>query len=208
MELSEAFGPEVGPEELFLDNLPAVHRARLDTFDLYSRVPLLFSVHLTDRDRRYSVELSSDGARATEGTFIDFPLVTLEGTTERWGEAKEHARALVESIDRRLEQSPPDDRLHRDFVDDFRQLDGVIEVGVREEPGGEPHLLRLILNDYDEPAYETRRVRATGSIERLYDVVEGRQEAAEAARSLDLEGDVGLAVDLGGLAMTHYPQLD
>ncbi|MFB6262211.1 MAG: hypothetical protein ABEL76_01110, partial [Bradymonadaceae bacterium] len=180
-----------------------------DKFELYSRVPLRFSVYLTDVDRRFSVELTSDGARAVEGSFIDFPLVTLEGTTDRWDEAKGHAQALLEEIDHRLEQSPPDDQLHREFLDDFERLDGVIEVGVLEGEGDdEPHVLRLVLNNYEEPGYEPRSVRATGPIDRLYEVVEGDRSAAEAARSLDLEGDVGPALDLGGMVMSHYPQLD
>lgn len=207
MEFDEAFGPEVTPEEFFLEKLPELHRERLDNFEQFCETTLRFSIRLTDVDEQYSVELRPDGARAREGEFIDFPVATIEGTTGPWETIKRHTQRAFEEGERALEQQPPSDRIDDDFLADFEQFDGVLEVEFELPDLDEPAEFRILLNDYQAPP-DARTLRAEVGADAFEDLLEGRRTAEEAAQSADLSGDMSLAFELSGVVLRHFPELE
>ncbi|MFB6351928.1 MAG: hypothetical protein ABEN55_11480 [Bradymonadaceae bacterium] len=207
MDIADAFAGEPSPETFFLERLPDLHEDRLELFGSYSETTLRFSIYMTDIDRRFCLELSPDGARAIEGEFIEFPTVTLEGTEENWPLVRDHARRLFEKGRRALNERPPASRVDREFTDDFERFDGVIDVELVFEERDEPVSMRLILNDY-QPVPDARQIEVGLSVELLDEVLEGRIDPDEARESVTLSGDVGLAFDLSGLLMEHFPEIE
>lgn len=206
MDYETALGEDVSPKEFFLERLPQLHRERLDVFDLYSEVPLRFSVHLTDVGERYSVELGPEDARAREGEFIDFPVATIETTTRRWELVKRRARDLAERVERELRADPPTDRIDEAFLSALERYDGVLELTIRFDEADAKLEADIILNDY-QPVPDPRRVSVEIPISLVQSVVRGETPAEEAARSLEIGRDLGLAFDLAGLATEHFPEL-
>ncbi len=207
MEFDDALADDVSPTEFFEETLPELFEARLDRFEQYSDIPILISIHLTDRDQRYSFEFNADGLRSTDGEFIDFPILTLEGTAEQWETVRRHTRELLGQLDERAAQHTPPNRITRDFLDDLERHDGVFELNIEANERDEPVSMRLVLNDYEAPP-RAREVTLSTSSDVFYDVVEGRRSPAEAARNASLSGDMSLAFDIGGLLMSHFPELD
>lgn len=207
MDFDEAFGPEVTHEEFFLEKLPALHEDKLDLFATYCETTLRFCVRLEDIGQTFSVELAPDGARAIEGEFIDFPIVTLEGETGNWELVKEHARRLFQKGEEALKRRPPTRKITRSFLDDLERFDGVIHLGINGESIDNPVEVRAILNDYQAPP-RAREVEVTLSVDLVDQVAEGEKGASEAADALSLSRDVTLAFDLGGLVMNHFPELE
>lgn len=207
MDIADAFADDVSPETFFLERLPTLHEDRLELFGRYSETTLRFCFHLTDVDRRFCLELTPDGARAIEGEFIEFPTVTLEGTEANWPLVREHARRLFEKGKDALLERPPPRRIDRDFVDDFERFDGVIDVELTFEERDEPVQMRVILNDY-QPVPDCRQLEIGLSIDLLDAILDRRVEPDEARDALSLSGDVGLAFDLSGMMMDHFPELE
>lgn len=206
MEPEDAFGEDVTPREFFLEKLPALHRSRLEIFELYSNEPLRFSVLLTDRGERYSIELGPEDARAREGEFIEFPVATIEATTEHWELVKRRARVLVEEAEEQLRRDPPHDRIDAEFLDALERYDGTIGLTVLFDEVGEQLEAKIVLNDYEEVP-GARRVDVDVPLSLAQSVVRNEMPAEEAARSLDLGRDLSLAFDLSGLAIEHFPAL-
>lgn len=207
MDFDEAFGPEVTHEEFFLEKLPQLHEEKLDLFATYCETTLRLCIRLEDLDRTFSVELAPDGARAIEGEFIDFPVVTLEGETGNWDLVKKHARRLFEKGEEALKRRPPNHKISRAFLDDLERYDGVLNVTISGESLDDPIEVRAILNDYQAPP-RAREVDVTLSVDLVDQVAEGDKGASEAADALSLGRDVTLAFDLGGLMMNHFPDLE
>lgn len=207
MDFDDAFGSDVSPREFFEEKLRDLFESRLDRFDRLSDTPIRASVHLTDLDQRYSFEFDSEGLRSTEGEFIDFPVVTVEGSSEQWETVREHTRELLERIEARTRHRTPDNRITRRFLDELERHDGVFTLEIATEERDEPVVIQLILNDYQAPP-RAREVEMSCSADLLYDVANGDRTPAEAARSASLSGDLSLAFDIGGLLMSHFPELD
>jgi len=207
MDFDEAFGDEVTPREFFLEKLPALHRGRLEQFELFSETTLRFSVRLSDVDEQYSVELRPDGADAREGEFIDFPVVTIEGTSGPWEVVRKRSREAFEKGERALERNPPTDRIDDEFLADLERYDGVFEIEVEFPDLDEPAEFRLILNDYRAPQ-GAPKIRATVGAEAVRDLFEGHRSPDEVARSADVSGEMSLAFELGGVLMEHFPELE
>jgi hypothetical protein len=205
MEIADAFGDEVTPGEFFLEYLPTLHEERLDLFDRYSDTTVRFCVRLTDRDEAFTVELRSDGADARRGEMIDFPMVTIEGSTEYWDTVKEYAEAAFKRLTAQLRENPPPHRIDRAFLDDLERYDGVVDIDLSAD--GDAMRTRIILNDYDVPP-GARSVTLNGSLDQVERVVSGEVHPTEATRSMQLSGDMSLAFDLGGLLLEHFPGLD
>jgi hypothetical protein len=206
MEIADAFGDDVTPEEFFLEYLPTLHDERLDLFDRYSDTTLRFCVRLTDRDEAYTVELRSDGSDARRGEMIDFPVVTIEGSTQHWETVKRYAERAFERLTDQLREHPPPHRIEQGFLDDLERYDGVVDIDLAGENEGSMRT-RLILNDYDVPP-GARTVTLNGSLDQVDRVVSGELHPTEATRSMQLSGDLSLAFDLGGLLLDHFPGLD
>lgn len=207
MDFAEAFGSDVTPRDFFVEKLPALHESRRDQFALYCETTLRISVKLEDLGEQYTVELMPDGARAREGDMIDFPVVTIEGTSEHWETVKEHAREIFEHLEGLLEKKPPRNKITRDFLDDLERYDAVVNVELDSEDFDDLFQARLILNDY-EPPPGAREVTVRGSADLMWQVLEGEKSASEASNALELSDDLGLAFNLGGLIMNHFPELD
>lgn len=206
MDYETAFADDVEPRDFYLEKLPDLHRERLDVFRTYAEEPLRFSVRLTDVDEQYSLEFAPDGARVREGEFIDFPVATFETTSDCWDLVKRHTPALAKRAEERLLADPPSARIDRSFLDDFERHDGILDVSLHFEEAGRTLEARVILNDY-EPPPGARRVELEFPLSLIESVVDGRTPPEEAARSLDIGADLGLAFDLAGLAAEHFPEL-
>lgn len=207
MEIAEAFRGDVSPETFFLERLPALHDHHLELFARYSEATLRFCIHLTDVQRRFSVELGPEGSRAIEGEFIDFPVLTLEGRRADWGLVREVAAGLFEKGACALRERPPDNRITREFLDDFEHYDGNLEVLVGFEQRTSPVEMRLVLNDY-APVRDAPELQVELSVELLTAVLEGRIEAEEAREAVELSKNVGFAFELSGLLLNHFPELE
>jgi hypothetical protein len=164
-------------------------------------------VRLTDIGETYTIELSETGARAIEGEMIDFPHLTLEATAGQWDLVMERAEQAVRRLEQQLREDPPDHRITEAFLRDLERHDAVLEV---ELTGGElagSIEATFILNDYEAPPGASR-VRLSGRADRIVDVLEGRRRPADVVRGMDVGGDYGLALELSGLVLEHFPQLD
>lgn len=207
MEIADAFEGDVAPETFFLERLPELHEERLELFEKYSEATLRFCIHLTDVDRRFSVELSGDGCRAIEGEFIEFPVVTLQGKRSDWEVVRDRAETLFEKGRRALHERPPSDRITREFLDDFERYDGVVDVELEIEDGREPVEMRLVLNDYD-PVPGASELRVELSVELMAQLLDGDIAPDQARESVGISKDVGFAFELSGLILNHFPELD
>jgi hypothetical protein len=207
MEIADAFAGDVSPETFFLERLPELHEDRLELFEQYTETPVRFCIHLTDVDRRFSIELSDDGCRAIEGEFIDFPVVTLQGKRSDWEVVRDHAETLFEKGRRALSERPPSDRITRDFLDDFERYDGKVDVELDVAAGREPVEMRLVLNDY-EPVPDAPELRVELSVDLIARVLDGEIEPDEARESVGISKDVGFAFEMSGLLLNHFPELD
>ena len=207
MDIADAFAGDVSPETFFLERLPNLHEDRLELFGRYSETTLRFCFRMTDTGRTYCLELTPDSARAIEGEFIEFPTVTLEGKEANWPVVRDHARRLFEKGKDALMNRPPPRKIGRDFVDDFERFDGIVDVAIDFPERDDPVEMRLILNDYD-PVADARCLEIGLSIDVLDGVLDGRVDADEARNAMSLSGDVGLAFDLGGMMLDHFPEID
>jgi len=207
MDIADAFAGNVSPETFFLERLPELHESRPELFERYAETTLRFSIYLTDVDRRFCIEFNPDGARAIEGEFIEFPTVTLEGTEANWPLVRDHARRLFEKGRDALMERPPSDRVDREFLEEFQRYDAVVDVEMAFEARDEPVEMRLILNDY-QPVPDCRHIEVGFSMGLLDAVLDGRVDPEEAREKVTLSGEVGLAFDLSGLALEHFPELE
>lgn len=207
MELDEAFGEDVTEADFLLENLPALHRDRLDVFEKYCETPLRFSIHLTDRGEQFSVELAPDGARARRGEFIDFPLVTLEGESGPWDVVQQHLERAFELGERTVRRHPPSRRIDGELIGELERFDGVFEVELAFPELDAPVEFRVILNDYVAPP-DSRQLNVRIDASDVADVLDGRISPETAARSLEISGDMSLAFELSGLLLQHFPELE
>lgn len=207
MEIADAFEGDVSPETFFLERLPDLHEEHLELFEQYSETTLRFCIHLTDVDRRFSIELSGDGCRAIEGEFIEFPVITLLGQRADWEFVRDRAEALFEKGRRALHERPPSDQITREFLDDFERYDGIVDVELEIGGGREPVGMRLVLNDYD-PVPGAPELRVELAFDLIAEVLDGEIDPDEARESVGISEDVGFAFELSGLLLNHFPELD
>ncbi|MFU8805687.1 MAG: hypothetical protein ACNA8W_17875 [Bradymonadaceae bacterium] len=202
MQLSDAFAPDLSPDDVFLDRIPRLHEERRVQFRQFVDCPLIFSFRFTDTDRSYTVELDEDEARSEKGEMIDFPLATVEGRQADWEAVKFHLLELLEEADRRADEYVERVGINAKMIEQFERFDGVIDITFRGARLDHPIAMRVILNDY-EPVDDARSFAVDIPIELLFSVVRGEVPPSEAAKSLRIKGEMGFALELGGFFLKH-----
>lgn len=197
MEWSEVLNPELTPEEIICEKVPALHSDRIEQFRRFSTTALIVSVHFEDADVRYTFEISPQGSRVEKGEMIDFPQVTLKGKASKWSRAIGLAARLVEPADRQIKQYEGRVEVSESLKAGFERFDGVLSVTVVDLPDGAPLSFQAILNDYEAPP-RSRKVELEVSWSTLEKLAHGEIAPVEAAKEVRLKGAIGLAMELGG----------
>jgi hypothetical protein len=207
MELEDALAPEVGLDTFFLEHVPALFEARRELFAAAFDTEVIVSVHLSDSGARYTGEFRADGCAVEAGEMIDFPVVTLVGSSEYWESVKRHVLEIAKPLERRAEKTRPPSKVTRKFLDELERFDGEFVFDIEADDLDEAIPFRLILNDYDAPeGAPALEIRASFEI--------GEQLARGEIRPGDLEGlvrvrgDMSLGLEVGGLLLKHFPELE
>lgn len=206
MKFEEALGPDVDLETFFLENVPAAHQARLETFARGVDTPLIVCVALEDTGERYTFEFRTDGIDVEEGEMIDFPTVTIIGQSTYWETVRDHLREMAVVIQDRAGDRHAPRKVDRDFLDKFERFDGVIELQLAADSEEERVPLRIVLNDYDAPPGARHLViRAPFSLG--LDLARGDVAPSDLDQHVSASGDMSLAFDLTGFLNKEFPQL-
>lgn len=201
MDWDDVLDPELDPEEVLLERVPALHRDRREQFRQFVKTSLIFSIEFADTDERFTLLFDADDAEARCGDMIDFPQASIRGARAKWRRSIELASRLVVPADEQIERYQGHVELTKQIRDGFERFDGVLKVAIVELPdGGEPLDFEIILNDYTEPPRATR-AELTVQWSTLVDLAHGRLSPVEAARAITVRGAMGLAFDIGGYFM-------
>lgn len=197
MKWSDILDPQLEPQELLCERLPAMHASRQAQFRAFSKTSIIASLYFTDTDERFTASFGQDGAEVEQGEMIDFPQATLEGRRGDWSRAVALLSQLVEPADAQLDRYEGKVALTEEMKDEFERFDGIFAVKVVDLPDGAPLLFEIVLNDYEAPP-RAKRAGLEVSWSLLLDLAHGRIEPVAAARQIKITGAVGLAIDLGG----------
>lgn len=207
MELHEALAPDVGIETFYEECLPALFEERRELFASVCEVPLIISVYLEDIDLRYTAEFRPDGCRVEPGEMIDFPVATLVGSSTDWDVVKRQTLRIVTPLEERAEGYRPPRKVTRAFLDDLERFDGEFAFILSDNTLDEPVEIGVVLNDYTLPPGAPKL-----TIETRFEVGErlarGDLSPSQLDASVKLGGDVGLGIDVGGLLLEHFPELE
>lgn len=203
MEWSEVLDPEVKPEEFICEKVPAIHKARLEQFRRFASTPLIFSIHFTDVDERYTLQLDGDEARGEPGEMIDFPQATARGLASEWARAMKLASILVEPADEQIQRMDGRAEVTEDIKEKFARFDGLLEVEITELPDGGPLKFEVVLNDYDSPP-RAPKAKLIVAWPLLVSLAHGEINPVAAARQVVLRGAMGLALELGGFFAQEF----
>ncbi len=207
MKLDDALAPGVAPDTFFLDYVPELFEARRELFAKASEVALIVSVHLTDTDQRYTYEFRPDGCTVEADEMIDFPVATITGPSTQWEDLKRHVLTVARPLEERAHEHTPPNKVTRDFLDALERFDGIFKIKLTADDLDEPIALSIILNDYDAPS-GAPELRITAAFET------GEQLARDEVHLSDLDshvrvgGDMSLGLEVGGLILKHFPELD
>ena len=204
MEWSDVLDPDLEPAELILERIPDLHRARIDQFRSFVDTALIFSLHFVDLDERYTLRLDVEDADGEAGEMIDFPQATIRGSRTHWERSIQWASRLVEPADEQIDRYQGRVTLTEDIKQKFERFDGLLKVQVMGFPDGSaPIGFEVVLNDYDDPrGAPTAQLTVQWSV--LDDLAHGRLDPVAAARQVQMRGDIGLALDLGGFFMNEF----
>jgi hypothetical protein len=200
---------ESDPDRFFTQDVPDLHDELRDIFVELSEATVRFHVDFAELGAAYTVELSEEGARISEGPMVDFPVVTLRTDVTEWEVIREHTFELL-ALGRELFDDRVDlDRvstLRRDHLDAFESFDGVIALSLRVPEVDAPLESELVLNDY-EVFGNPGRFQLSIDVDALYRVARGEASPAEVVRGGELGGDLSLAFDIGGFLLQQFPEL-
>lgn len=203
MELTEELSEADSPVEFLEESVPRLHSENLQLFSSVVPEPIIVSFYFEDVDRRVSIRLDSDGCEVREGMFIDFPVATIEGRVDEWEAFKESVMPLARTLEK-LERTRSPKRVPVAFLDEFEKYDGVFEIQLMAGDSAlDLHPLRVILNDY-EPIGGAPEVRISVDTEAVHTALQRGSGATNLTTQMNLEGDVSLAMDIGGLISTHF----
>lgn len=205
-EIAEHFAEGVTVREFLLERVPALHARRLERFNRFVKVPLIFSVYLEDTSERFTIKLDARGAETEDDEMIDFPQVTCVALASNWEESRRHMSALYAILDERDDLREPADAakvLTQAVLDEFERFDGAIAITLTgtEKPGG--MTMTLALNDYlaDDGA---PRFEVSLPMDLVYQVARGELSPEQAGKTIQLRGKKSLALDLAGWANKHF----
>jgi hypothetical protein len=204
MHLREIFAPGRTPEEVFVELIPRLHQARLHQFRQFVHTALIVCVRFTDTGRCYTVRLDGQGAEVEKGEMVDFPQVTIEGKEQDWERFKASVHDLVDEADRRADAYAGRVAVTRSMVKAFERFDGRIEVDLTGVGLASPISVTVVLNDYEADS-DGAHFKVVLPLETVFFVVRGQVEPTAASRSLQIKGDMGFAVDLGGFFLKYMP---
>lgn len=207
MKLEKALAPQVGIDEFFQDHVPELFEARRELFAAASDTPVIVSVLLTDTGDRYTIEFRHDGCRVEKGEMIDFPVVTICGSTQDWQDVKRRTLRIAKPLEKRAHSYDPPRKLTRDFLKKLERHDGEFRFLVAGADRDEPIEMSLVLNDYDLPP-GAPVITLSGSIETAEQLARGEIRPTDLDDKVRISGDVGLGLDVGGLLLEHFPELE
>jgi hypothetical protein len=207
MELRDALAPEVTLETFVLEHVPTLFEARRELFAAAYDTSIIISVHLSDTDERYTAHFRRDGCTVERGEMIDFPVVTLVGSSQYWDSVKRHVLKIAEPLERRAKNAKMRSKVTRKFLDELERFDGEFVFDIEADDLDTPVPFRLILNDYEAPGgAPALKIRASFEV--------GEQLARGEINPKDLEGlvrirgDMSLGLEVGGLLLKHFPELE
>lgn len=191
-------------EKVFADVLPAVHDEQRDEYaDYVEGMDIVIAVRLTDARKLWTVRFNADEIEIEDDELVDFPIVTIEGTQKQWPNLLPYLVEILTTLESRRKELKPKKRFDATLQAALERFDGVIDLCVTGDDPTDNLRFRLILNNYAEHT-SFRRFSITIPRSVVFDVVEGRTPIESAARGLSVQGDVGLAVDLGGTILEHF----
>jgi hypothetical protein len=187
--------------------LPEAHRDHLEDFQRLSNTDLVISFCLQPDDDFITLRLRSDGCDVEYMEMIDFPQATICLSEADWDYLRDGLLKLgrrlqkKEGVEKRLEQV----EITTADLDALTRLDGVFEVVIGDLIDGEQITVELILNDYVSPPGASRcEVHVQWD-----ELLEAADHAGKGLSSiLNLEGDMSLAMEVGGLLLERFPQLE
>lgn len=207
MKLDDALAPGVSPETFFLEYVPELFEARRDLFAEASTTAIIVSVHLTDTDERFTYEFRADGCTVEADEMIDFPVVTIAGSSEHWEQMKRHVLRVAKPLEARAHHTKPPHKLTRDFLDELERFDGEFQVKLTADDLDEAIPISLILNDYDVPG-GAPKLRIQVSFETGEQLARDEIALADLDSRVRVGGDMGLGLEVGGLILKHFPELE
>lgn len=206
MKLEEALDADIDVKTFFSEIVAEVHESRLEIFSRGVDTPLIVCIGLEDLGERYTYEFRPDGIDVEHGEMIDFPVLTILGSSQNWPTVRKHLHEIAEIVQERASGRRPARRLTREFLDRFERFDGLIELQLTDDELDEPVELKVILNDYDAPASARHLViRAPFSLG--VDLARGDVHPSNLESHVRASGDMGLAFDLTGFLNKEFPEL-
>lgn len=207
MDLKEALAPDVDPEEFFVDKIPALFEARRELFASACDTAIIVSVHLMDTGERYTLEFSPEGCRVEKGEMIDFPVVTIAGSSQNWQEVKRHVLQVAEPLEKRAHKTEVPRKVTRDFLDKLERHDGEFVFDLSADDLDQPIPIKLILNDY-EPPPGAPTLRVSASFDLGVRLARGDIKPSQVESEISVRGDMSLGLDVGGLILKEFPELE
>lgn len=191
-------------DKVFTDVLPIIHEEQRGEFaDYISGVDIVIAVRLTDARKMWTARFNADEIEIEDDELVDFPILTVEGTQKQWPALLPYLTDLLSTLESRRKELKPKKRFDSKLRAALERIDGIVDICITGDDPTDNLRFRLILNNYAEHD-SFRRFSITIPRSVVFDVAEGRTPIEAAARGLSVQGDVGLAVDLGGTILEHF----
>lgn len=203
-DYKKLFPAGITVEKVFTSVVPTIHEEQRGEFaDYIDGLDIVVAVRLTDARKLWTVRFNADEIEIEDDELVDFPILTIEGTQKQWPSLMPHLVTVLTTLDARRQELKPKKRFDSKLRSALERIDGVIDVCITGDDPTDNLRFRLILNNYEEHT-SFRRFSITIPRSIVFDVVEGRTPIESAARGLTVQGDVGLAVDIGGTILEHF----
>ena len=191
-------------DKVFTDVIPVIHEEQRAEFgDYIAGVDIVIAVRLTDARKMWTVRFNAEEIEIEDDELVDFPIMTVEGTQKQWPALLPYLADILSTLESRRSELKPSKRFDSKLRSALERIDGVIDICITGDDPTDNLRFRAILNNYEEHG-SFRRFSITIPRSVVFDVAEGRTPIESAARGLSVQGDVGLAVDLGGTLLEHF----
>ena len=173
---------------------------QLESFKRLSEVAVIVSFWFEDIEERWTFEFTEEGSDTERGEMVDFPWVTIVARGAQWEMLRDRARQLAvrfedhrEQLERRYGQRA----LTEAMRERLEALRGTIEVDL------DGLQLKVVLNDYVEEQ-GAPRFKVSLSQRALEELLSGQIEPRALGQKVSIEGQMGLALALGGLLIESF----
>lgn len=202
MELLKALEEGTSIVTFFTESLPGLFQTRAEEFSDFSEVPIIICTRFDDA-RIFCVAISANDIEIEDDEMVDFPNLTILSKVKEWNVFLTYARRYILAYDAKKDELKSVFYFTKAFALALEKFDLHLIVEIVE---GEDSLLtsELILNNY-EVDVSFPRIKIKIDLKTLDAIAAGDLTPIEAAKIIEISGDVLKAAELGHMFLKYRP---